>query len=210
MVLAAALLDVVFENVADVAVLAGVLVRGTVLVVRLDRAVDVVETEMVLAVVDGVVPCVVAEVAVVDEACVVAIAVPEIEYPEPPTVAYVSVPYMTFDPGLGNTTSSFSIVVHPFPTLQTKTSGKESKEVWRFLVDLRRLLDVDPSIVTRAQFMYISRLPTWLNHVHAKRASVEDGASLGIVKLYFVVKGHPPIIDSMTLKVFPLSYDNDN
>ena len=58
--------------------------------------------------------------------------------------------------------------------------------------------------------MYISRFPISLNHVQANKANCEDGAKLGIVKLYVVVIGQPPIMDSMTLKVCPLSYDRDN
>jgi hypothetical protein len=58
--------------------------------------------------------------------------------------------------------------------------------------------------------MYISRVPISLNHDHAKSADSEGGAKLGTVKLCVLEVGHPPIMDSMTLKVCPLSYDRDN
>ena len=58
--------------------------------------------------------------------------------------------------------------------------------------------------------MYISLFPISLNQVHAKRADVDDGANVGIVKLYAVVIGQPPIMDSITLKVSPLSYESDS
>lgn len=38
-------------------------------------------------------------------------------------------------------------------------------------------------MVTRAQFMYISRSPTRLNQVQASKAESEAGASTGMVKL---------------------------
>jgi hypothetical protein len=43
-----------------------------------------------------------------------------------------------------------------------------------------RFLD-PPPMVTAAQFMYISRLPIWLNQVQAKMASPE-GVSAGTLK----------------------------
>ncbi len=60
------------------------------------------------------------------------------------------------------------------------------------------------SMVTAAQFIYISLFPTLLNQVHANNAS-PLGAKLGIVKSYVVVIGQPPIIDLITLNVAPLS-----
>jgi len=67
---------------------------------------------------------------------------------------------------------------------------------------------------TGAQFMYISRLPTLLNHVQASVA-VPVGSVVGMVKLYvsgstsvaespllpsMPLIGHPPSIEWMTLK----------
>lgn len=43
-------------------------------------------------------------------------------------------------------------------------------------------LELEPWIVTRAQFMYISLLPILLNKVQAKRVKSDDGAKLGTVK----------------------------
>jgi hypothetical protein len=74
----------------------------------------------------------------------------------------------------------------------------------KVLCRFARRFELEPWIVTQAQFMYISRFPTSLNHVHAKRAFPE-GAKDGIVKGYVVVIGQPPIMLLMTLKVAPLS-----
>jgi hypothetical protein len=65
------------------------------------------------------------------------------------------------------------------------------------------------TIMTWAQFMYICRSPTRLNHVHAKSA-FPAGASTGIVKVYDGLSGQDPIMDLITLKVFPRSYDSEN
>lgn len=63
-------------------------------------------------------------------------------------------------------------------------------------------------MVTAAQFMYISRLPIWLCHVHAMTAS-PDGVSEGIVKSRFDVPdvGQLPSILWMTVKVLAPSMD---
>lgn len=79
-------------------------------------------------------------------------------------------------PGYGKSTSVFSEVpqlLPILPTLATKTFGLELKAV---------VSVPEPTpIVTLAQFMYISRLPILLNHVHAKRAA-PVGVSLGTLK----------------------------
>lgn len=77
------------------------------------------------------------------------------------------------DPGLGKSRSLPSLVEQPFPTFATNMAGR----LLRALVFLLEL----PEMLTVAQFMYISRLPTLLNQVQAKRASPE-GVSLGILK----------------------------
>jgi hypothetical protein len=116
----------------------------------------------------------------------------------------------TFEPGRGKLTASPPIVVHwPGPsTLAMKSRGKSSKaDRGTRLGDRSRGCSrfEDPSLmVTWAQFMYISRLPILLNHVHVKRAFPE-GASLGIWKLYFFWIGQSPSMERMTRKVFALS-----
>ena len=121
----------------------------------------------------------------------------------PPGVFVTSV---TSGPGSGNVVSVPSIVVQPFPRLATKSDGREEKGVLaRFLA---RLLLPDPVMVTDAQSMYISRLPTSLNQVQANIAA-PVGASEGIWKLKLppagVTTGHPPRYECMTVNVFPLS-----
>lgn len=65
-------------------------------------------------------------------------------------------------PGSGKATSSLCGVVQSVTgTLATNMSGKEAAR------DVRSLGFEPPVTVTGAQFMYISRLPTLLNHVHA-------------------------------------------
>lgn len=94
--------------------------------------------------------------------------------------------------------------------LAKKIGGRLSKEVRAasFLARrsraCERFEEDEPWIVTCAQFMYISRLPILLNHVQANRAS-PLGASEGILKSYFLVIGHPPSMDLITLNDFPLS-----
>jgi hypothetical protein len=116
----------------------------------------------------------------------------------------------TFEPGRGKLTASPPIVVHwPGPsTLAMKIGGKSFKadrgtRLWDRSRGCSRF--EDPSLmVTWAQFMYISRLPILLNHVHVKRAFPE-GASLGIWKLYSFWIGQSPSMERMTRKVFALS-----
>lgn len=115
-------------------------------------------------------------------------------------------------PGLGNMTSVSSVVEHPLPavpTLATKMEGRDLKAVLLSRAasssSLSRLA-LPPPMVTEAQFMYISRLPTSLNQVQVKRAA-PLGASLGTVKskLELVTPGHPPTTEPMTVKVLPPS-----
>ena len=91
--------------------------------------------------------------------------------------------FATSVPGSGKTRSTLSIVVHPFPIFALNTSGRADRSPpW------------PPLIPTTAQFMYISRLPTWLNQVQAKRALAADGAEAGILKSKVPPAdvGHPP------------------
>jgi hypothetical protein len=103
-------------------------------------------------------------------------------YPVPVT------PPTTSGPGSGKLTSWLSIVVHPPGplTLAMKIGGRELNAVSaRETIISRaweRLLEEPPSMVTCAQFIYISRLPILLNHVQASKAWPE-GASEGTVKL---------------------------
>jgi hypothetical protein len=138
---------------------------------------------------------------------------PEEKSPIPATCLQVPVTppgaFETFvisGPGSGNVRSVVSIVVQPFPRLATNKDGREEKEVpARFPA---RLALVDPVMVTDAQSMYISRLPTSLNQVQAKRAA-PWGASEGTLKLKLppagLTVGHPPMYEWMTVNVFPLS-----
>lgn len=113
------------------------------------------------------------------------------EPPDPPEkpvpellVAMELSPLITSVPGLGKTTFSPSLVVQPLPRLQVNMSGRELRALSRpaSCCARRRRLGAEPSMVTRAQFMYISRLPTKLNQVHARSTSLEEGASFGTVK----------------------------
>lgn len=125
----------------------------------------------------------------------------------PPGVFVTSV---TSGPGSGNVVSVLSIVVQPFPRLATNSEGREEKGVLARLVArlVARLPLADSWIVTDAQSMYISRLPTSLNQVQANIAA-PAGASEGIWKLKLppagVTVGHPPMYECMTVNVFPLS-----
>jgi hypothetical protein len=74
-----------------------------------------------------------------------------------------------------------STVVQPFPRFATKRDGREEKDVAALF------LLAAPVMVTDAQFMYISLLPTLLNHVHANMAAPVV-ASEGTWKLKF-----PPV-----------------
>lgn len=59
-----------------------------------------------------------------------------------------------------------SAVVQPLPMLALNISGKESA---RLLMSALFDRFLEPAVtVTGAQFMYISRLPMRLNHVHAR------------------------------------------
>jgi len=115
---------------------------------------------------------------------------------------------MSESPGSGNWTSLLSWDVQLLPMLAVNMSGKASNaEVSRLAVEL-------PVMVTGAQFMYISRLPTLLNHVHAMVA-LPAGTESGMVKLYVLgstalaesvaafpamfISGHPPWMEWMTL-----------
>jgi hypothetical protein len=117
-------------------------------------------------------------------------------------------------PGLGKTTWRRSMVVQPFPTSHTNIFGRDSKDVCLLECHfvLLRLADAEsglPVTWTRAQFWYMFWSPMRLNHDQLSSTESDDGAKSGIVKSYFRANGHPPIIDSMTLKVTPLSYERD-
>lgn len=86
-------------------------------------------------------------------------------------------------PGLGNWTSNGSTVLHWFllAILKMAISGR--------LLNVESLPD-EPVTDTVAQFMYISRLPIWLNHVHAK-VYLPLGTSEGSAT-DTGAKGHPP------------------
>ena len=84
---------------------------------------------------------------------------------------------VTSGPGSGNVVSVPSIVVQPFPRLATKSDGREEKKILPQSL-LARLPLADAVMVTDAQSMYISRLPTSLNQVQANIAA-PWGASQG-------------------------------
>ncbi len=108
-------------------------------------------------------------------------------------------------------------VAHPLSTFATNMSGRALNAAWSRSTS-SCLLVVDPVRLMAAQFIYISRLPTLLNQVHAKVA-FPVGKSSGIVKLYvdgsivsaespllpamFFI-GQPPIIEWITLKTLLL------
>lgn len=76
--------------------------------------------------------------------------------------------YWTESPGLGNWTSTDSLVLHPLPMLATNIGGNEvSRFVKPGVSASASLLPLPLVTVTGAQFMYISRFPILLNHVHA-------------------------------------------
>lgn len=89
----------------------------------------------------------------------------------------------TSGPGLGKVTSADSRVLQPLPMLAVKRPGRAEKAAARFLFSrlATSRLVLPPVMVTGAQFMYISRFPSWLNHVQAKMA-VPGLASEGTVK----------------------------
>jgi hypothetical protein len=79
---------------------------------------------------------------------------------------------VTYLPGSGNWRLVVSVVPHPLPMLAVNIEGRLS--IW----------PVPPEMATLAQFMYISRLPMLLNHVHASVAAPLL-TSWGIVKVRF-------------------------
>lgn len=91
--------------------------------------------------------------------------------------AVLSESMVTSGPRSGNMRSLPSMVEQPLPTLATNMAGRElmGSEAPRFF------LEAPPLMVTTAQFMYISRLPTLLNQDQAKTASPE-GVSAGMTK----------------------------
>ena len=146
---------------------------------------------------------------------VAALADPEAKSPIPATCLQVPVTppgafvtSVTSGPGSGKARSVLSIVVQPFPRLATKSDGREEKEVPARLPARSARLPLDPVMVTDAQSMYISRLPTSLNQVQANIAA-PAGASDGTWKLKLppagVTVGHPPMYEWMTVNVLPLS-----
>lgn len=81
---------------------------------------------------------------------------------------------VTSGPGFGNRRSKVSTVLQPLPALATNMSGRAEKATSG---------EPEPAVmVTLAQFMYISRLPIWLNQVQAKTA-LPAGVSAGTVNL---------------------------
>jgi hypothetical protein len=93
---------------------------------------------------------------------------------------------VTSGPESGKTTSVLSAVVQPFPIFATKRDGREEKDTSALF------LLVAPVMVTDAQFIYISLLPTLLNHVHANMAAPVF-ASEGITKSKLGERGQPPM-----------------
>ena len=84
--------------------------------------------------------------------------------------------FWTTEPGFGNWRSAESTVLQPFPTFATNICGNALSRLPKAeppsvsyavsLMESRFLLP--PLTVMGAQFMYISRLPILLNHVHAR------------------------------------------
>lgn len=125
--------------------------------------------------------------------------------------------FSTLSPTLGNCTSAPSEVAQPLPILATNMSGKlarfRSERATAFLCSTARFVLVPPETVTGAQFMYISRLPMRLNHVHAIVYSPGETPS-GMVKVYLfaplplgsagrfplfvALLGQPPTMEWMT------------
>lgn len=88
--------------------------------------------------------------------------------PQLPTggAVFALFPYVTSPPGLGKITSVPAAVEHPLPMFAWKSGVPAARgdKCMRLRINLR-----PPEIVTTAQFMYISRLPCWLNQVLIKR-----------------------------------------
>ena len=77
------------------------------------------------------------------------------------------------EPGCGNLTHVFATVAHPLPILAVNMGGKdgarlETSDSSAASISGMSRLPEPPVTVTGAQFMYISRWPILLNHVHAK------------------------------------------
>jgi hypothetical protein len=199
---------------------------GTVDVERVEDTYDV-EVAATAAVVDAVVvvaPPAADEVVApaLPEAAPLATAAADPQEPLGVTVVWPAMELvLTSGPGLGNWMSTPAGVEQPSPVLATRMPGRALNATARFSTPssssssrLAVALDVDevplPPIVTDAQFMYISRLPTLLNHVQAKSAEPVV-TSEGIVKsqLDVPVGGQPPTYDWMTVKVFPLSNESE-
>jgi hypothetical protein len=151
------------------------------------------------------VPATVADDATTEEPAGEDAALPDPEAKSPIPATCLQVPVtppgaletsVTSGPGSGNVRSVLSIVVQPFPRLATKSDGREEKDVPALLPARSARLPLDPVIVTDAQSMYISRLPTSLNHVQANIAA-PCGASDGTWKLKLppagLTVGQPPM-----------------
>lgn len=82
--------------------------------------------------------------------------------PQLPTggAVFALLPYVTSPPGSGKITSVPGAVEHPLPIFAWKSGVPAARGDTKSRTDLR-----PPEIVTTAQFMYISRLPCWLNQV---------------------------------------------
>lgn len=82
--------------------------------------------------------------------------------PQLPTggAVFALLPYVTSSPGFGKITSVPGAVEHPLPIFAWKSGVPAARGDMKSRIDLR-----PPEIVTTAQFMYISRLPCWLNQV---------------------------------------------
>jgi hypothetical protein len=120
--------------------------------------------------------------------------VPELEEDEPvephdPLGALV--PLLLFSvtsaagPGSGNLTSFVSTVAHPLLTFATNIFGRAAKATGS-------AAPAPALMVTLAQFMYISRLPTLLNQVQAKTAG-PAGVSAGTAKDQSATSGQLPM-----------------
>lgn len=124
----------------------------------------------------------------------------------------------TLWPGLSNLRSVLSFVLHPFPMLATNISGKAlyaPMSLFSSCVSfvLIAFMAFGPVNVTGAQFMYISRFPTLLNHVQASTAfpggrfsgtgnPYLSGSSVVELEPIFpatFLAGHPPSIECITL-----------